>query len=167
MGTPLYLSSLSCELRIIQAKNIEFKSSGGFFVRYYLSTENNKRVQLNSRLAISSKSNIIWNEVFSFGCLGPEESIDNLKKQTVVFELRWRNTVPVFGKVGKSQLVGRAEIPWKTVFESPNMEMETCVILVSKNSNVFELVSPPSLQIAMKVRVPAMVEIDKKRRNIA
>ncbi|KAK4840837.1 hypothetical protein QYF36_019412 [Acer negundo] len=51
-----YLSSLSCEVGIIKAKNIEF-NGGGVFVRYYLSRGNNKRsIQLNSKEISPSKS---------------------------------------------------------------------------------------------------------------
>ncbi|KAJ0096763.1 hypothetical protein Patl1_27238 [Pistacia atlantica] len=114
---PQYLSSLSCELRIIKAKNIEFNkstSNGGFFVRYYLSTCNNKRIELNTKEISPSSGNLIWNESFSLECLGSEDSISNLKQQNVVFELRWRRTTPsCLGKKCKSQLLGKAEISWE------------------------------------------------------
>ncbi|RHN69385.1 hypothetical protein MtrunA17_Chr3g0124131 [Medicago truncatula] len=48
---PSYMSSyvnFSCELRLIQARNIEFiKSTKNLFARLYLPTGNNKRIQLN------------------------------------------------------------------------------------------------------------------------
>uniref|UniRef100_A0A6N2LJ22 C2 domain-containing protein n=1 Tax=Salix viminalis TaxID=40686 RepID=A0A6N2LJ22_SALVM len=111
------MTCLSCEIEILQAKNVEFKSHGSLFVRYYLSTGNNKRAQLNSR-EISAKADLFWNESFSLQCSGNEDSINSLKQQTVVFELRWRSTNPILGK------------------------------------------------IAMRVRVPAMAEMEKtKRRN--
>ncbi|KAJ4715708.1 C2 domain protein [Melia azedarach] len=165
-----FFSSLSCELRIIKAKNIEFKSSSGgnLFVRYYLSAGDNKRIQLNSK-EISSNSDLIWNEAFALECLGTEDAIKELKQQSVVLELRWRKTKANFlGKKSKSELLGRAEIPWKTVFESPNMEVEKWVSMVSKNrSRVLEEdLKPPSLQVAMKVEGPKMVEIlEKNRKN--
>ncbi|KAA8546823.1 hypothetical protein F0562_003253 [Nyssa sinensis] len=98
MGAPQSLSSLSCELRIIRAKNMEFKSVGYLFVRCYLSAGNSTRVQLNSR-EISSKSNLFWNESFSLQCLGTKDSRDMLIKGRVVFELCWRSTVPVLGRI--------------------------------------------------------------------
>jgi hypothetical protein len=83
--------------------------------------------------------------------------MDNLKQQNVVFELRWRNKVPVLGKIGRSHLLGRAEIPWKQVFESPNMEIEKWVTMVSKKGHVL-----PKLQVGMRIQVPAMVEMERR-----
>ncbi|KAE7998092.1 hypothetical protein FH972_002670 [Carpinus fangiana] len=162
MGAPLQLSSLTCNLTIMQAKNVDFKSTGTLFVRYYLSAGNNKRIRLNTR-EISSKSDLCWNESFSLDCFVSQDSMDSLKQENVVFELRWRSKVPVLGRIGGSQLLGRAEIPWKEVCESPNMEMEKWVTMgqvgVSK---------PPKLQVAMKVQVlPAMEEMERRRnRNV-
>ncbi|KAJ0096764.1 hypothetical protein Patl1_27239 [Pistacia atlantica] len=166
---PQYLSSLSCELRIIKAKNIEFNKStskGGLFVRYYLSAGNSKRIELNTKEISPSSGNLIWNESFSLECLGSEDSISNLKQQNVVFELRWRRTTPSFlGKKCKSQLLGRAEISWEKVLESPKMEIENWVVMTSKQTNntrVYnEDVKPPSVQVAMKVEVPKLVEMKR------
>ncbi|KAJ9177605.1 hypothetical protein P3X46_012808 [Hevea brasiliensis] len=158
-------SSLSCEIRIVQAKNIELKSHGNLFVRFYLPAGNKKKIQLNSQ-EISSKSNLLWNQSFSLECSGTDQdSISNLKQESVVFELRWRNTNPILGKIsGGSQLLGRAEIPWKTAVESPKMEIEKCFMMLSKKtcSLLVDGVKPPSLQISMKVRVPKMEKKKKK-----
>ncbi|KAJ6419437.1 hypothetical protein OIU84_029531 [Salix udensis] len=132
------MTCLSCEIEILQAKNVEFKSHGSLFVRYYLSTGNNKRAQLNSR-EISAKADLFWNESFSLQCSGTEDSINSLKQ---------------------------AEVPWKTVLESPKLEMEKWVRMVPNKGVVPDDVKPPSVQIAMRVRVPAMAEMEKtKRRN--
>ncbi|XP_059639628.1 uncharacterized protein LOC132282002 [Cornus florida] len=160
-----YLSSLSCELRIIRAKNMEFvKSTGHLFVRCYLSAGNNKRVRINSQ-EISSKSDLFWDESFSLECAGTKDSMDMLVQGSVVLELRWRSTVPVLGKLGGSRLLGRGEIPWKTVFESPEMEIEQWFSLVPMSRRVHEDVKPPALQVWMKVRVPATIETVPRRKN--
>ncbi|XVF58972.1 hypothetical protein PTKIN_Ptkin07bG0109600 [Pterospermum kingtungense] len=172
MGVSHFLPSLRCELRILQAKNIQLKSPvpGNLFIRYSLPAGNNKRIQLNSQ-EISSKSDselMIWNESFSLECSGAQESLNYLKQQSVVFELRWRSTMPVLGKMGKSQLLGRAEMPWKAVFESPNMEIDKYWLpMVSMNDRVLHcLYKPPSIQISMKLgRGPEVVEIEKKRKE--
>ncbi|KAL4645363.1 hypothetical protein ACB092_02G230100 [Castanea dentata] len=161
MGAPQNFSSLSCELRIIQAKNVEFKSTGSFFVRYYLSAGSNKGIRLNTR-EISSKSDLSWNESFSLDCFGGQDSMDNLKQENVVFELRWRNKAPVLGKIGGSKLLGRAEIPWNQVFESPNMEIEKWVTMVSTGGHVLEGDKPPKLQVGMGIQVSAMVEMERR-----
>ncbi|KAK2655772.1 hypothetical protein Ddye_008824 [Dipteronia dyeriana] len=169
-----YLSSLSCEVGIIKAKNIELKSNssstaGGVFVRYYLSGGKNKRsIQLNSKEISSSSPSksdddelmMIWNESFS---LDKASSLKNLLGK----------------KKSKSRLLGRAEIPWKTVFESPNLEIQNWVVMVQNNkinknsARVLDQdhvnLAAPSLQVSMKVDdvdhqvLPKMVE--KKNNN--
>ncbi|PRQ48769.1 putative C2 domain-containing protein [Rosa chinensis] len=161
MGIPLELSSLSCGLRIIQAKNIEFiKTTGNLFVRYYLSAGDSKKIRLNTR-EISTKSDHIWDESISLECNGS----DSFVRETVVFELRWRNTVPVFGRIGGSQLLGRAEVPWKEVLESPNMELDKWVTMVPRSTSggAIEGVKPPKLQVSIKVGVQAEVGMEKRR----
>ncbi|XP_022752279.1 uncharacterized protein LOC111301022 [Durio zibethinus] len=167
MGVSHFLSSLCCELRILQAKNIEPNSPGNLFIRYYLPAGNNKRIRLNSQKVSSKSELIIWNESFSLECSGAEESVNYLKQQTVVFELRLKSTLPILGKMGKSQLLGRAEMPWKAIFESPNMEIEKYwLTMVSMNDRVLQNLKPPSIQISMKlVRGPAAVEIEKNKKK--
>ncbi|KAL5753524.1 hypothetical protein ACOSP7_021744 [Xanthoceras sorbifolium] len=192
------LSSLSCELRIIKAKNIELKSktgstTGGLFVRYYLSTENNKKqgIELNSQEMIPSTSShddeykmMIWNESFSLECVGTDEDSikQNLRQQSVVFELRWRSSLKnLLGKKSKSQLLGRAEVPWKTVLESPNMEIENWVVMAPPSSNNKKIIkrsarvldedhvkaAAASLQVSMKVAVVAHQLPKKKKKSWA
>lgn len=165
MGIQSQLSSLTCELRVIQAKNIEFiKTTGNLFVRYHFSAGGNKRIRLNTR-EISTKSDHVWNESISMECNGT----DSFLQETVVFELRWRNTVPVFGRIGGSQLLGRAEIPWKEVLESPNMELDKWVTMVprSTSGHALEGVKLPKLQIGIKVGVQAEVGMEKRRQRRA
>ncbi|KAL7230729.1 hypothetical protein ACSBR2_009083 [Camellia fascicularis] len=162
MGAPQHLSSLSCELRIIKAKNIDsIKSNGHLFVRCYLSAGNNKRVRLESK-DISPKS-LVWNESFSLECLGTQASVDMVMQGGVVFELRYRSTLPVLGRIRGSHLLGRANIPWKTVCQSPEMEIEKWVVMVLSKSRGD--VKPPALQMGMKVRVPAVKEAVPRRRE--
>lgn len=156
MGASQCPSSLGCEIRIIRAKNIELKTEGKVFVRCYLTAGNNQRVGLNSR-EISAKSNLFWDESFSLECSGSEESIQNLVQERVVFELRWRSNVPVLGRVRKSSVVGRVEIPWTSVVASEEMEIEKWVSMVAPTGGgrVVEDGKPPALQVGMKVRIQA------------
>ncbi|XP_065873248.1 uncharacterized protein [Euphorbia lathyris] len=168
MGAKETSSSLRCEITIIQAKNIQLKSHGTFFVRYYLSAPNNKRIQINTK-QISSKSNLVWNESNSVECLGTQETVNSLKEDSIVMELRWRsNSTNLFRR--SSKLVGSAQIPWRSVFESPNMQMEKWVNMVSNQkmnrTSVFdESIQLPSVQICMSVRMPAQLTVEKKRIN--
>ncbi|KAE8718542.1 Peroxisomal membrane ABC transporter family, PMP family isoform 1 [Hibiscus syriacus] len=145
-----YVSSLGCEVRILEAKNIELKSHGNIFIRYYLPAGNNKRIQLNTRqICTKSSQMIIWNESFSLECSASEESLKYLKQQTVVFELRRKK------KLGKSVVLSRAEMPLKAVFESPNMEIdEYWLAMASMNDGVLETgLKPPSIRLSMKMEM--------------
>ncbi|KAJ8543708.1 hypothetical protein K7X08_025326 [Anisodus acutangulus] len=163
MENTQHLSSISCEIQIIRARNIEQSSLGkiNLFVRCYLPVGNNQRVKLNSQ-EISSKSNLFWDESFSLDCLGTQNSINMLKQDVVVFELRSRKYLPFLGKnIGSSQLLGKAEIPWKRVFESTEMEIEEWAIFMGATSKNNEDVKPPAVKIAMKVKVEA-IKVKKK-----
>ncbi|XP_065876687.1 uncharacterized protein [Euphorbia lathyris] len=168
MGAKDVSSSLRCEITIIQAKNIQLKSHGTFFVRYYLSAANNKRIQINSN-EISSKSNLFWNESNSVECLGTQDTVNSLKEESIVMELRWRSnsTNPMRRS---SKLVGSAQIPWRSVFESPNMQMEKWVNMVPNQkinrTSVFdESIQLPSVQVCMRIKMPAELMVEKKRIN--
>ncbi|CAN4075669.1 unnamed protein product [Withania somnifera] len=142
----------SCEIQIIRARNIEKISCLGksnLFVRCYLPTGNNQRVKLNSQ-EISSKSDLFWDESFSLDCMGNQDSIYMMKQGSVIFELRSRKYLSIFGKnIGGSQLLGRAEVPLERVFES----IEEWAILMTTSKNINEDMKPPALKIAIKVNV--------------
>ncbi|CAA2998786.1 uncharacterized protein LOC111400260 [Olea europaea subsp. europaea] len=165
MGYQSYSSTMSCEIRIIRAKNIDIKTQGEVFVRCYLSAGNNKRVQINTQ-HIPTKSDLLWNETFSLDCSGSDEdSISLLKQGSVIFELRWRSTAPFIGRINGSKLLGRAEIPWKNIFLSPNMEIENWVVMIPKDNKwVDEDAKPAAVQIGMKIQESAVASI-KRRKN--
>ncbi|KAI3462064.1 hypothetical protein Pfo_018727 [Paulownia fortunei] len=153
--------SLSFELRIIRARNINLKSSGELFVRCYLSAGSNKRVRLDSQ-EISSKSDLCWNQTFSLDCLGTEDTIKLLKQGTIVFELRRRSSAPFIGRMNGSKLLARSEMPWNDVVDAPNMAIEKWVVMIPKIGCVYDDVKPPAVQIAMKVQESA--EVVEKRK---
>ncbi|KAI3691449.1 hypothetical protein L2E82_49808 [Cichorium intybus] len=155
------LKALHCELRILNAKNIEVTNShiGHVFVRCYLSAGNNKRVRLDSR-ELSPNRDISWIESYTLKCVGAKESMDMITHGTIVLELRCRsNTVSMFGR---SQLLGRTEVSWSGVFESPNMEIERWVMMKSKKKEV----KAPSVRIAMKIEIPFCCEVDLVERKM-
>ncbi|KAK1370976.1 C2 domain-containing protein [Heracleum sosnowskyi] len=135
-----------CELRIIRARNVELSATGSMFVRCYMSAGNKKRVRFESREV--SSFNMVWNQCFSLDCFGTKESMSNMLFQgTLNFELRWRSGVSFFGK---SQLLGKAEVPWKTVFESSTMDVDKWVVMERRKS-LPGGVKPPAVQIGTKV----------------
>ncbi|XP_023518924.1 uncharacterized protein LOC111782299 [Cucurbita pepo subsp. pepo] len=161
MDTAQNSSSFSCEISILQAINLEFKSPKNLFVRYYLSAGNNERIRLNTQQQISSKSDFIWNQSFSLECLGTQDSIHALKQSTVVFELRQAKTLPLLGRIlGWSRLLGRGEIPWEEVFGSPNMEVAKWACLVREGLGLKQ----PKLKVGMRVRVNKMEREMKRKR---
>uniref|UniRef100_A0A7C9DW77 C2 domain-containing protein n=1 Tax=Opuntia streptacantha TaxID=393608 RepID=A0A7C9DW77_OPUST len=163
--------SLKCKLQVVGAKNVKTKHKGSLFIRCYLCAGNNTRTQLNSReMNTSSCRNadfLFWDDDFSLECNGTEDSVSALKQGNIIFELRFRKTTPLFGKMRASQVLARAEVPWKTVFEAPKMEIQTWVVMTPKKLEEDDA-KPPALQIAMKMEYPAvlsMEEVRKRRRS--
>ncbi|KAL8110122.1 hypothetical protein AgCh_026010 [Apium graveolens] len=68
---------------------------------------------------------------------------------TIIFELRRRSGVSFFGRTGKSQLLGKAEVPWKTVYESSTLDFEKWIVMKPKKS-LLDGVKPPAVDIRMK-----------------
>src|ERR1044072_3252823 len=127
MDLPHTLPSFSCEIRIIQAQNVGFTKN--LFTRLYLPAgDSRSSIQLDSKM-VSSKSVPFWNESFSLDCSCPQEFLETLKEESLVLELRQRNgATKVLSKIfGGSHLIGKGEIPWKAILESPNMEFKEWV----------------------------------------
>ncbi|KAK1370977.1 Transmembrane gamma-carboxyglutamic acid protein like [Heracleum sosnowskyi] len=142
-------TAFSCELRIARARNVELDSKGSLFVRCYMSAGNKNRVRFETPEV--SSSNMVWNQSFCLDCFGTKESMSNmLLEGTVIFELRWRSGVCFFGRTGKSHLLGKAQVPWKTVFESSTMNIEKWLVMETRKS-LSDGVKPPAVQIGMNV----------------
>ncbi|KAL3721708.1 hypothetical protein ACJRO7_034103 [Eucalyptus globulus] len=168
MGASTPPSSFSCEIRIAEAKNMDLvQPSDAVFVRLYLSAGNsNQKIQLNTReLPSPSSSGLRWNESFSLECTGSEDSMKSLSQASVVFELRTRSRSSILGPIGRrSKVVGRAEVPWKTVLESPGMEVETWARMAPPSRRrLSEDGKPPSVRIAMRLRAADMADVDVRK----
>ncbi|CAK8567312.1 unnamed protein product [Lathyrus sativus] len=152
-------ANFSCELRIIQARNIEFiKSTKNLFVRIYVPIGNNKRIQLNSK-NVSAKFGPFWNESFNLECSCPQEFLQNLNQQSLVLELRQR-------KMWGSQLIGKCEIPWKVILQSQNMELTKWlkIDLVSGSDCKEVMLTAPEVEVEIKVRVSSVAEMEKQNK---
>ncbi|KAL2906043.1 Cartilage-associated protein [Bienertia sinuspersici] len=170
-----YASSITCELKVIGAKNIETKQKGNLFIRCYLSVgnNNNKRIQINTKEISSSQKDgyIFWDDTFSLECNGTRDSIVSLGNESVCFELRWRNKKNFLGKVGgPSKVIATAEMPWKDVFGAPKREIQRWVVMSVNDNNgkllkVEDGVKPPALQVAMKVDVVTTSVEEMRRRK--
>ncbi|XP_028776588.1 uncharacterized protein LOC114733306 [Neltuma alba] len=163
MGLSQKFPSFSCELRIIQAQNVEFnsKGKGSLFTRFYLSAGTNKRIQVDTQ-KISFQSASFWDESFCLDCSCTEEFLEILKQESIVLEVRQSNTALVLGKILGSRILGRAEIPWKVVFESPNTEFNEWVKMDLESENG---VKPIKLQVEIKIQVPSASEMENQIRR--
>lgn len=158
-------AAFSCELTIIRARNVELNSMANLFVRCYMYAGNKKRVRFDSKEV--SSSNMMWNQSFALDCSGTKESMSNMLLQgTVVFELRRKSGVSFLGRTRKSQLVGKAEVPWKTVYESSTLDIEKWIVMNPKKS-LQDGLKPPAVQIRMKVggALPAIPKATKQNKS--
>ncbi|KAL1215472.1 hypothetical protein V5N11_021897 [Cardamine amara subsp. amara] len=154
------LCSLKCEVRIVEARNVEIKSQAStLFVRFYLSAGHNRKIEVNTREICSKSDKLIWDQSFGLECQGNEAAVEELRQQRVVFELRRKKTSSFLGKSSKSEVVGRGEVSWESVFESPGMEIERFVVMGESKNLVSEDEKPLLLKIALKVQ--ALEEMEK------
>ncbi|KAI3506464.1 hypothetical protein L1887_28823 [Cichorium endivia] len=163
------LSSFRFEVKIMSAKNIQVTNSKGYlFVRCYLSAGNNKRVRLESQ-KVSPNENICWRESFSLDCIA-RQSVDAITHGNVVFELRSRTSTTPFLKkfiggnanVRGSQLLGRGEVSWRSILESPNMESERWLAMRSKKADIKE----PSICVSMKIQTPQVEVMNETKTKV-
>ncbi|KAL0423058.1 UNVERIFIED_CONTAM: hypothetical protein Sradi_0840600 [Sesamum radiatum] len=157
--------SLSFELRIIRARNINLKksSSRDLFVRCYLPAGGNKRVRLDSQHTSSKSDSITWDQTFSLDCSGTQDSIECLKQDTVLFELRLRRST-LF--INGSKLVARAEVPWNDIVGSTNVEIDKWVVMIPEKGCMYDDVKPPAVQIAVRVQEFGEVVERKKSSSV-
>ncbi|XP_062118482.1 uncharacterized protein LOC133832112 [Humulus lupulus] len=178
-----FSSHLSLEVKIIEAINVESRSKGILFVRYYVVGGNSKRKIGLKTKEISMKNdddqNHVWNESFSLECSFTTgghtrtDMITKLKQESFVFELRWRKR-SIFSHFCGSKLLGRAEILWKEVIidDSPNMVLEKWVDIVNSGTGsgggdkVIDngVVKSAKLKVEIRVRVLIKEEVLEKRR---
>ncbi|KAK7379468.1 hypothetical protein VNO80_04929 [Phaseolus coccineus] len=153
------VSSFSCELRIIQAKNVEsIQSTKNLFARLYLPAGTNKRIQLNTKKVSSNMKYVpFWNESFSLDCSCPQEFLESLWKERLVLELRQ-------SKIWGSHVVGKGEIPWKAILESPKMELKEWVkmdLVRGSDDEDDADFKAPQVQVEIKI----VVEKESQRRK--
>ncbi|XP_010422873.1 PREDICTED: uncharacterized protein LOC104708082 [Camelina sativa] len=166
MGNRENIRSLKLEVKVVEARNVELKSSPtALFVRFYLHAGNNSKIKLNTA-EIRSRSDqkvMNWNQSFGLECQGKEAAVEELKQQTVVFELRRRKGTSFLRKWSKSELVGRGEISWRSVIESNGMEIESFLVMGETKDRVLEDCDKPLLlKIALKVQASKLVNTTKR-----
>lgn len=146
-------SSFTFELTILQAKNTDSLPDGSnLFVRFYLPTAGGQRIHLDTVDVPAAACS--WDEAYSLQCSGSEDTIKELKQESVVFELRQRRRrrrMALFGG-SSSKLLGTAELPWRKAFEAPDMKIEKWVPVIPSASISEEGEKPPSIRVAMNIR---------------
>lgn len=164
------LRSLKCEVRIVEARNVEIKSQArsSMFVRFSLSAGHNRKIEVNTREICSKSDNLVWDQSFGLECQGNEAAVEELKQQRVVFELRRKKTSSFLRKSSRSEVVGRGEVSWESVFESPGMEIEIFVAMGGSKNRISEDEKPVMLKIALKVQALEMEKmlINKKEKRL-
>ncbi|XP_014493543.1 uncharacterized protein LOC106755841 [Vigna radiata var. radiata] len=153
------VSSFSCELRIIQAQNVQsLKSTKNLFVRVYLPSGTDKRIQLSTKKVSSNMKHVpFWNESFSLDCSCPQELLESLRKERVVLELRQ-------SKIWGSHVVAKGDIPWTEIVESPKMEFKEWVkmdLMSGSDEDDDADFKAPQLQVEIKV----VVEMESNKRK--
>ncbi|XP_008790834.1 uncharacterized protein LOC103707903 [Phoenix dactylifera] len=144
--------SLECELKVGRLANFDLDLPGNLFVRYYIFPGNGRRIRVDTQ-EIRSTGNPRWNELASFECWGASDPIGELlEHQSIVFELRWRRTMPVLGRFTGSKLLGRGKLAWKDVLGTSDASLERWVSFVTTSRGLNGLKSP-TLFIEMKVNV--------------
>ncbi|KAK1287831.1 hypothetical protein QJS10_CPB19g01435 [Acorus calamus] len=119
------------------------------FIRYHLSTSDNKRSPPLETREATSASDPSWNDHVHLECHG---SAEELGRQKVVFELRSRR-----GWGRSSSLLGRGEVAWGDALAStPDMSMERWVVM-DREGKVGEG-EMAMLLVGMKVGVPEKVK---------
>ncbi|GLJ46761.1 hypothetical protein SUGI_0986200 [Cryptomeria japonica] len=110
---------MQLKLEIVRARNISIQpaSRGSLFVRYHL----NKNIAVDAK-EVEASTEPQWGQTFCLECEGKgiEEMLSALimESEKVVFELRWRRRIAVFGGL-KSKLLGKLEIAvWVTDVQS-------------------------------------------------
>ncbi|VVB18078.1 unnamed protein product [Arabis nemorensis] len=163
--------SLKCQVRIVEARNVKIKSQASttMFVRFYLSAGQHKKIEVNTREICSKSDKLVWDQSFGLECQGNEEAIEELKQQRVVFELRRKKTSSFLRKSSRSEVVGRGEVSWDSVFESPGMEIERFVVMGESKDRILDDEKPVLLKIALQVQaleMEKMMLINKKEKRL-
>ncbi|MED6148442.1 hypothetical protein PIB30_053279 [Stylosanthes scabra] len=150
-----FCSLFKCEIRIIQVQNVDsIKSKGNLFARFYLpSGNNNKRIQVNTK-KVHSKSLPFWNKSFTLDCSCPQEFLDSLKhEESLVLEVRQSK------KILGSSLVGKGEVSWKEILESPNMVYKEWVKMVPCKEQ------EEALKVEVEIKIQVAKEEEKENNN--
>ncbi|KAG4995489.1 hypothetical protein JHK86_032316 [Glycine max] len=119
-------------------------------------------------------ANLNWEDILSLGeqqrlgmsfnldCSCPQEFLESLKKESLVLELRQN-------KIFRSHLVGKGEIPWKAILESPKMEFKEWVKmdLVSGISDCEDIMfKAPQVQVEIKIQVEKENNNNNRRKRL-
>ncbi|KAK7311130.1 hypothetical protein RJT34_09054 [Clitoria ternatea] len=168
MGMSQKLHSFSLEVRIIQAQNMQpVKPTKNLFTRLYLPIGNNQKIQLNGKKLVSPNTKHVsfWNEFFSLECSCPQEFLETLEHESLVLELRQSK---VLRRIMGSHVVGKGEIPWKVILESPNMVFKEWVNMDLVSGSYYDNICEeatfkvPQVQVEIKIQ---MAYSDMKKNN--
>eukprot|EP01018_Ginkgo_biloba_P035013 Gb_25938 [translate_table: standard] len=156
--------SMQVMLDVVRARNINVKEVKGtsVFVRYYVKANRNgnKVIALNTK-EVSASSQPEWRETLCLECgtQGKRDIASEVRSEFIVFEVRVRGGGLIGGMRG-SKMIGRVEIPWRDLLDSPTLSIENWFPLSINGGQIKkESIKPPSLHIALSVTPPVVAPI--------
>ncbi|XP_078157420.1 uncharacterized protein LOC144553194 [Carex rostrata] len=156
-----YSYHLKFDIKVVKLANIIDQGlEGKLFMRYYIPTFNNRRIQVDTR-EIQNWKIVLWDEYASLECNANLDQIEQVMKSShITFELRWRRTKQVF--MARSRLLGSGEISFMEVVNSEAMKLKKWVNL---SAGVVQLDESklPNLLVEMEVQVTKDVGLNEKK----
>ncbi|KAF8668798.1 hypothetical protein HU200_051993 [Digitaria exilis] len=116
---------LQCEIISVSITGLGSGSGGELFLRCHVPAGGGRSIRIDTRGGAGQPSDggggtssggaaVSWRDVASLSCDGSPASVRGLvDRGTVVFEVRRRRPAVLLGRVLGSELVGRAEVPWR------------------------------------------------------
>ncbi|KAF8679239.1 hypothetical protein HU200_046014 [Digitaria exilis] len=139
-------------------------SGGELFLRCHVPAGGGRSIRIDTRGGAGQPSDggggtssggaaVSWRDVASLSCDGSPASVRELvDREAVVFEVRRRRPAVLLGRVLGSELVGRAEVPWKDAAGGSPVERRV-ELVGSTGRRALGEEAPAFLSARMSVRV--------------
>lgn len=115
-GACVAVCHLRCEISTVSVTGLGCCGGGELFLRCHVPAGGGRAIQIDSRGAGQTGGEaLLWRDVASLSCDGSPACVRQLVDQgSVVFEVRRRRgRAALLGRVRGSELVSRAEVPWR------------------------------------------------------
>ncbi|KAL6657565.1 hypothetical protein ACP70R_005345 [Stipagrostis hirtigluma subsp. patula] len=167
---------LQCEISSVSVTGLGC-GGGELFLRCHVPAGGGRAIQIDSRATVEPPDGqappgvVSWRDVASLSCDGSPACVRELvDRRSVVFEVRRRpaggRSRAVLRRVMGSELVGRAEVPWRDAGGGV-AAVERRVALAARGGGrraAHGEATPPVLTVSMSVRMSEMAEPVVRRR---